>query len=227
MKYYQIINSFPQLFSNDDNAPLQIITDHERIALWQAEEKKRLESRGLPTSWADIGIILEDPYIMMVRDLVQFPDGNIRGYIRLINRADIEGGQGVAVLPYMGGEFLLLHQYRHATRSWHLEIPRGFGEPGVDPINQAIAEIWEEVKGELDELTDLGELHANSGMESCSTKIYYAKLRAVGSPEQSEGIRNVEWVTLPELENYIETGTITDSFSIAAYVRAKLRGIIT
>ena len=82
----------------------------------------------MPTNWADIGVLLSDPYIIVLRDLVEFPNKEKNGYFRIINRADFNSSKSVVVMPFYDGKILLLRQYRHATRSWHLEIPRGFGE---------------------------------------------------------------------------------------------------
>jgi len=226
MEYEFLISHFSHLFANNENGQLKIITDFQQIASWQKKEKARLAKQGLPQEWADIGVVLDDPYIVMVRDLVQFPNGQMRGYIRLLSRADLLGGQGVAVLPCIESSLLLLRQFRHATRSWHLEIPRGFGEPDTSPMQQAQTEIQEEIDGVVEELLDLGELHVNTSMEGHATKLFLAKLRSVGQPEHSEGIQSIKRVRVNKFKALISNGSITDSFTIAAYTRARLRGLI-
>lgn len=226
MNYQRLITEHPEIFRDGDDVLLHIITDPQRITSWQEKERTRLEQKGLPSSWAEIGVILDDPYIVVIRDLVEFPDGNLRGYIRLINRADLLGGQGVAILPSLRSTILLLRQYRHATRSWHLEIPRGFGEKNTPPIEQACAEIAEEVGGIINRMVDLGEMHVNTGMEGNATRLFFAQLQSADKPEKSEGIKEIIEVNLVKFEALIKEGAITDSFTIAAYTRAKLRGLI-
>ena len=157
---------------------------------------------------------------------MEFPGGRRGGYFRVINQADLRGGQGVVVLAEKDNKFLLLHQFRHPTRSWNYEVPRGFGEPGVKAEEQAKNEIHEEVSGEIDELVDLGIYYSNTGLEANKVKLFYAKLKSVGKLAEEEGIESILWVSLAELEEMIANATITDGFTIATYTRAKLRKLI-
>ena len=225
INYRDLISSNPSLFKKE-KVPIKLILDEDQISLWQ--EKKRAEciEQGKPLEWADIGVVLDDPYILVIRDLVEFPDGHLGSYFRIINRADLRGGQGVVVLAEMNGKYLLIHIYRHPTRSWSYEVPRGFGEQGIQAKEQAKNEIREEVGGEISELIDLGIYHSNTGLEGNQVKLFYAKLSTVGKPANDEGIESLVWVSLTELEDLIASGEITDGFTIAAYARAKLKGLI-
>lgn len=225
LEYWSFVEKFPNLFFNG-NVPLKIVTDPRRIASWQEQRRNALIAVGKPPHWADIGIVLDYPYIVVIRDLVEFPDGRLNGYFRIINRADLQGGQGVVILAEMDKKFLLLHQYRHPIRSWSFEAPRGFGEPGVSATDQAKDEIYEEVGGEISELVDLGIYCNNTGLEGNTLELFYAKLKSVGKPAEAEGIESMLWVSLVELEEMIANARITDGFTIAAYTRAKLRGLL-
>ena len=157
---------------------------------------------------------------------MEFPDGSRGSYFRVLSQADLHGGQGVVVLPAMNNRYLLLRQYRHPTRSWSYEVPRGFGEPGVPAEQQAKNEVKEETQGDVDELIDLGIYHSNTGMEGNKVRLFFANLKSIGKPAQAEGIESYRWVSLGELEEMIATAKITDGFTIAAYTRAKLQGIL-
>jgi ADP-ribose pyrophosphatase len=225
MNYDDLRKTKPSLFTNE-NAAIKIITDKEVIADWQRKRIKDLEEEGFPLDWADIGVLFDGPYFLIVRDLVEFPDSKIWSYSRLVNRADVFGGQGVVVLPKFEGNLLLLHNFRHATRSWHYEIPRGFGEPGVASEDQAHSEIKEETGGKIGELIDLGDYFNNTGIEGNRVKLYLAELSSIGDPNTAEGIESFKLVTVSQLEGMISVGEITDGFTIAAYTRAKLRGFL-
>ena len=227
MNYWKLVETFPDLFRNE-NAALEVITNSETILEWQEARKLHLAKDDLCIQWAEIGVILDDPYIIGIRDLVRFPDGRLNGYIRLIDRASMYGGQSVAILPFIkeSKTFLLLKQFRHATRSWHLEIPRGFGEPNVPTLEQAKVELWEEARISTDEFVDLGLLHVNTGPESTATQLFFVHGKTEGTPNVIEGIDDFVFLSLDELESHIDKGQITDSFTIAAYTRAKLRQII-
>jgi ADP-ribose pyrophosphatase len=221
-----IIRNHPKLLSNED-APIKILSDEADIKQWQENKKLHLEQKSQPIEWADIGIAFDDPFVIILRDLVEFPGGFRNGYIRLYNRAYLEGGAaGVVMLPEMNGKLLLMHQFRHATRSWHWEIPRGFGEPGVKAEDQARAEIEEEISGEIAELTNLGLYFNNTGLEGNPIYLFLAKMSSIGEPKLKFGVDKFIWVSVSELEKMIADGEITDGFTIAAYTKAKLKGLI-
>lgn len=225
--YQELMKLVPSIFKNE-NSPLEIITDFQTISKWEQSRRQELLHNHQPEHWARIGIVLDDPYILCVRDLVKFPNGAINGYIRIIDRASLENGQGVAILPYdqKTNRFLLLRHFRHATRSWHLEIPRGFGEPNITPIEQAKQELWEELKISSVQFQDLGKMHANTGLESTETQLFFASGKFESEPNRDEGIDSVAYISNQEFEEQIKNCGITDSFTIAAYFRAKLRGFL-
>jgi len=223
--YFDLMKSNPALFHNE-NFPFKIITNPGAIARWQDQQRTELMRSGLPTNWSDIGIVLDDPYIIMIRDLVEFPGGKRGGYIRLISRADLKGGEGIVVLPLFQEKILMLRQFRHATRSWNLEAPRGFGTIGISSEENARKEIIEEIGGELLNLIDLGYYHANTGMESSKVRLYCGNLISIGEPDRQEGIDRIMPISLSEIEDMIRDGQITDGFTIAAYTRSKLLKLI-
>jgi ADP-ribose pyrophosphatase len=223
--YMEFAKRHSALFDNKQ-ALLKLEMNPEAIAAWQEMKIKKLSEKNLPIEWAEIGIILNDQYILILRDLVDIPGHGKSGYFRVLNQADLRGGQGVVILPAMNDKYLLLRQYRHPTRSWSYEVPRGFGEPGIPAEQQAKNEVYEETQGEIAELIDLGIYYSNTGLEGNKVKLFYANLKSIGKPAQAEGIESYRWVSLSELEDMIATSMITDGFTIAAYTRAKLRGLL-
>ena len=224
-KYQRILETNPYLFDNE-NALLSIVLDQKIINEWQAKREDELKQKNLPVEWAKIGVLVDDTYNILIRDLVKFPNGIMYGYIRSVTAASLRGGHGVVVLPEYQGKIMLLHQYRHPTRKWHYEIPRGYGEPNTPSVENAHKEVEEETGGKVEELVSLGEFHNNTGYEFASVALFYAKLASVGKPEINEGIESFVWLTVKELEEWIADETITDGFTIAAYTKAKLKGLI-
>jgi ADP-ribose pyrophosphatase len=225
MDYFSLVNSHRKLFDNE-NALLNIVLDPKTIRDWEANEEAELRKKGLPLQWAKLGVILDDPYNIIVRDLVRFPNGEMRGYGRSIAAATLKGGRGVVILPEHQGKILLLRMYRHPTRQWHYEFPRGYGEPNIPPIDNAHKEIEEETGGDVSELVSLGEFYNNTGYEFAYVSLFYAKLSSIGTANENEGIGSFLWVSVKELEEWIASGKINDSFTIGAYARAKLKGLI-
>lgn len=223
--YEGLMISWPDLFSNE-NAAYEIIKDPVKISSWQQEYRARLENSGVPTEWANIGIVLDDPYVLALRDLVRMPSGQLNGYIRLVNRADLSGGHSVVVLPVIDEHIILIRIFRHATRSWHLEIPRGFGEPGVLAEEQAKSEVSEEIGGKISDLIPLGQVHSNTGIEGQKVAMFLARLSAFDDPKQEEGINGIQTILIEEVEEMIATSLITDAFTITAIYQARLRNLL-
>lgn len=162
------------------------------------------------------GVVHADPWVMMVVDPVVMPDGRLGRYGRLVTTIDAEG---VAVLPITtDGRVLLLRHWRHATQSWHLEIPRGFGEIGATSERQAAAELSEEleVSGEM---VPLGHLHPDTGMLASRVALFAAMVSADALPAHREGLASVVEMTRPEFEDAILEGDVTDPFAICAWTR--------
>jgi ADP-ribose diphosphatase len=214
---------WPALFVNPPGAAYEILFDSSQVNAAEAEDAARLEARGLPASWGRTGVVYEDPYTIVVRDAVRRPDGSLGTYARTLPAS---GGAGAAVLPLLDGEIVLLRQFRHATRSEQLEIPRGFGEPGVTAADQARAELREEIQAEAHSLVSLGGLHPNTGAASGCTELFLAHIHDFGEPQAAEGITRIEPWSAGMVAESIGAGAITDSFTIAAFTRAWLRGLL-
>jgi ADP-ribose pyrophosphatase len=166
------------------------------------------------------GVVHADPWVMMVVDPVVMPDGRLGRYGRLVTTIDAEG---VAVLPVTAdGRVLLLRHWRHATQSWHLEIPRGFGEIGASSERQAEAELSEEldVSGVM---VPLGHLHPDTGMLASRVALFAARVAADARPAHREGLASVVEMTTAHFEDAILDGQVTDPFAICAWTRLTLR----
>jgi len=151
-RYDTIRRKWPERFVNPPGAAYEILFESSLVRAAEAEDEARMVARGLPTAWAKTGVVYEDPYIILVRDAVRRPDGSLGSYCRTLPAS---GAAGAAVLPMLDGKIVLLCHFRHATRTQHLEIPRGFGEPGVSAADQARAELREEIQAEADSLVEL------------------------------------------------------------------------
>src|SRR5579883_2488092 len=139
VEYLAFARQHPELFGPAD-AAVRILLDPADIRRVEADMAAKLRTRGLPESGAEIGIV-HDPYILFLRDAVEFPDGARRSHTRVLNLV----GNGAAALPVFGDKIVLTRQFRHALRRWSLEVPRGAIEPGETPEEAAVAEVEEEI----------------------------------------------------------------------------------
>ncbi len=169
------------------------------------------------------GVMYRDGYYVLLRDAVRFRDGSTGPYIRFVPAA---GHGGAAVLPLVDSSVILIRHQRHATRESHWEIPRGFADIGERPEETARREIREELHVPDPELLELGSVHPDTGASNVWTKLYLARLRGLGQIETNEGIDKVRQVTSEELDTMVRTGEITDSFTLAAILQARLRGLL-
>jgi ADP-ribose pyrophosphatase len=230
--YKMLQQLHPELFTNlDDWHSIKIITDEQKILEWQNAQKAAAGQQPELLSRIDIGVVYEDPYVIMIRDLVVFPKGNIGTYIRSVSPAGLNKGYPIAILPVRGQQILLLDIFRHATRSFQFEIPRGYGEDHVSAEENARMELKDETNWEAKNIIPLGSYNANTGIEVISVQLFLAKLDENESTEDKTGnlkeaIRGISYVNIPEFDQMIREGTIIDGFTIAAFTRAKLAGLI-
>lgn len=227
-EYIKLIEEHPELFRNKEKGTIKIITNPLKIQEEESKIKKELRRKNLPESYGDIGILVEDPYFLIVRDLVEFPNGRMGGYMRFINTASLEGGPAVAILPAYKGKIILLRNFRHATRNWELEIPRGFGEKGISGEDNARKELFEETGLNAYKLTQLGLLHTDTAVRSSHVFLFYAEVKELSKSilETDEVISGKIFLNQTEFEDMIKQGNITDAFTISAYSMAKLWGLI-
>jgi ADP-ribose pyrophosphatase len=220
-RYNALRRQWPELFDNPADFPFTILFEPSQVTAAEDAQRTSLAAHGQPESWARTGVVYEDPYLIVARDAVRFPGGFLGTYVRAIPAT---GAVGAVVLPVLDDQVVLLDHARHATRTSHLEVPRGFGEPGVAAADQARQELREEIGAEAVSLTDLGLFHANTGMSSDVTQLFMAEIRALGTPQAAEGITEVRLYPAHEVAQLIKTGQITDGFTIAAFTRAWLFG---
>ncbi|MEV0457091.1 NUDIX hydrolase [Catellatospora methionotrophica] len=225
--YDRLREQRPHLFANPPGAAYEIVLDpvlQEQVA---DESALKLAAAGLPEQNGDIGVVYADRYTMLVRDAVRFPDGTLGVYIREMSPHD---GVGAAILPVLpDGRILLVRHFRHATRRWHWEIPRGFAEPGADGAATAAREVEEELGVAAAEVVHLGALDTDTGAEVGGDELYLARLAGVPEAHPAgaveEGIDEFRAVTAEEFTQLIRDGQLGDAFTLAAYAYALARGL--
>lgn len=221
--YFALVQEYPTLFLNPPEGGITVLLKEDEIRAAEAAMRRYYEAQGLPAAWAEVGILYRDQYVLLLRDAVRFPDGQLGTYFRLI---DETGVPGVIILPVYQGKILLTRHFRHATRRWHLEIPRGFGTRGLTSEENARRELVEETGATIARIDSLGHAYPNTGATADCNEFFYAEITSYGPADEHEGISELFTVTVPELEALIRDNDIDDEFTIVAYTRAKLRGLI-
>lgn len=223
-EYLVFARSRPELFANPRGTIITILLDPAEIHEVEADAMTRLRAKGLPEEWGRVGIAYRDQYMTLLRDAVQFPDGSRGTYIRFVDWG--EGAAGVIVLPIYRGHVVLERHFRHATRTWHLELPRGFGTAGLSQEENARRELEEEIGAVVTRLESLGMVYPDSGASTENDALFYAEIESYTGPDAHEAIDELELVTIEEFERRLRDGEITDGFTLIAYARAKLRNLL-
>lgn len=178
----------------------------------------------------ECGFVYEDNYIAVVRDRVRFCSGEQGTYLRIFEQPTLKGSQGgVVVLPSFEGKFWLVRHYRHATREWELELPRGFCEPSLSPEENARRETKEELGVEPALVSLLGQIAANTGLLASFVSTWRAELpSAPVSTEQNRkgGIAAHVPMTSSDLKQAIRSGEIHDGFTLSTIALADALGLL-
>lgn len=210
---------------------IELLGDRPAIEAASASVREELARRGEPASWADIGEVYRDRYLVIYRDAVRFRTGRAGTYIRLATPAPADDGVVgvVAVIERADavGHTLFTRNFRHATRRWELELPRG-GRPANLSISQAALMEAREETGYADvigEPRELGRFVADSGMgggEIAVVRIVVGGARAASAIEEAESIdAEVRWLDDGEVVAAIADGRLRDGVTISAWALAR------
>jgi len=160
-----------------------------------------------------------NPWISISHNKVINPAGGkgIYGVVQFKNLA-------VGILPLdEENNTWLVGQYRYALDQYSWEIPEGGSPKGTDPLESAKRELKEEVGLVAQEWLPLLEIHTSNSVTDESGIIYVAKKlhQEEAEPEDTEELQ-VKKLPFAEVLQMVMNGTITDSMSIAAILKAKI-----
>jgi ADP-ribose pyrophosphatase len=221
--YRTLTEKYPDLFRNPPGAAFEILLDEADIQRAEQHMAKRLGEAGAPLEWSRVGVAFRDQYVLLLRDAVRYVDGSVGTYIRAVEPKS--AFPGVVVLPLWHGQVLVIRHFRHATRGWHLEIPRGSGL-AADPRESARRELAEEIGATGARLIELGTMYPDTGLTNSRVALFCAEVASYSAPEAIEGITEILPLQVERFEEMIDSGELEDGYLLAAYARAKARGLI-
>jgi ADP-ribose pyrophosphatase len=207
--YLDMIRDYPLLVADMGDAKkgeIEILIAPEKMAEIEAKTGR------------DVGLIKKDKYWTWLNDAVRFPSGAEGVYSRILwNKALKNPDVGVCVMPEIEGKGIVLNcNYRHATRSWELELPRGGVNESETVEDAARRETLEETGKVLSKLTLLGHIAPDTGTLSTVVPIYLATVAGSQdtAQEESEAIEENIVLSHAELKKAIVDG----------YYDCKIRG---
>jgi ADP-ribose pyrophosphatase len=199
---------------------IEILSDPADIEAARAAAAAHRAAHALPAEDTRVGVLASDPYMLVLRDPVRFPDGSLGLYNRIIE------GRSVAAIPLLGDKIVLLRIFRHGMRSWSLEFPRGGCDRNETPEAAIRREIAEEIGAKPREIVALGSFTPGGSILSIIASLFAVRIDAVGRPDSAEGISGLEVLGMTEVEARIRSGEILDGFTMGAFLRARLAGLI-
>jgi ADP-ribose pyrophosphatase len=231
--YFEYLDTYPETLGPDGKASLgeiEIVRDRQKIA-----EIQQMTGR-------QVGVVAKDNYWIWLNDPVKFPNSKYGVYGRLLWRSSLKGPAGVAVMAILpDGKIPLNRNFRHATRSWEYELPRGARDHNESIEAAALREVKEETGMVIDSLVSLGEMIPDSGLTNSVVPIFLAKVVSQEDPlfEDSEAIADIDAFSVEELKQGFINGYLSvkidekickiklrDPFLAFALLQAELRSLL-
>lgn len=156
-------------------------------------------------------LVYQNDFAIFYDDEVRFPAGEKGHYIRLAWKAQY--GVGIFAKDEQG-RVLLVRNFRHETRSWHWEIPKGFGIEGLSPEECALKELQEET-GFIGLKTTLFKEVKDRNLITYLIQIELSQdQRTASDREKGEAISRVCFFDRKDLDKLIHHEEVTDGLTL-------------
>ncbi len=219
-RYRRLETTRPELFVTRAQGAYRILADGPMIERAKADAATLRASQAMTYEDTRVGVLADDPYVVALREAVEFPDGRFGLYNRFIVPS------GIVVLPVLHSEVVVLYRYRHGTRSWHYEFPRGIVEAGEKDDEAVKRELFEEIGASANEIIPMGSVHSSSGITNEYSEIFLARLSNIGPPDRHEAVLRIEVLSRHDFRQKVAAGEITDGPTLAAYAQAAARDLL-
>jgi 8-oxo-dGDP phosphatase len=159
--------------------------------------------------------IYRNPWLVFREDDIRRPDGST-GIYSVVDKPTY-----ALVMPYDGGRFRLVEQFRYPIGARRWEFPQGTAPDLADaePAELAERELREETGLRATSLEVLGQLDVAPGMTSQRGWVFLATGIAEGEADREHEEQDMcsAWFSRDEVEQMIRSGVMADAQSIAAY----------
>lgn len=216
-EYLDFLRTYNHLgeMGNYKDGKIEIVLEQKTVKKIEENQAKNYmkegESEEEAHEHARVGIVARDKYWVWIRDAVIFPSGGTGTFDRIIKTGSLDRdvNNSVAVLPVdKEGRIYVNMAYRHAIRSWVIEIPRGKIEKHESAVVAAKRELREETGIEVSKLEFLGEMTPDSGTVSSRVPIYLGHVESKSNIKQdySEAISMTISMTVSEVKEAFARG---------------------
>jgi 8-oxo-dGTP pyrophosphatase MutT (NUDIX family) len=154
-------------------------------------------------------------------DLVAMPGATIATRDVVVH----PGAVGIIALD-VGGQVLLLQQYRHPVGRLLWEPPAGLlDEPGEDPLAAAKRELYEEAHLQAERWDVLLDVFTSPGMTNEAVRIYLARDVSPAEGPRFEGrdeetAMPIQWVPLDEAVRLAQSGDLHNPLAVMGVLAA-------
>lgn len=249
-RYLDLISKYPESFGplgRWKQGEIEITLNPELIQKIENQMRYRMITKGVSEAdaekWSSVGVVAEDNYWIWIRDAVIFPSGVYGTYDRLMWKSGLFGGiPGVAILPLLSTKKIIVNiNYRHATRSWEIELPRGQRKEGESIEKAAGRELKEETGYMISKCTHLGTMIPDSGTLMSQVPVICGEVSHSGESdkEYSEAIVQNPAFSKEEIKQGFNRGYIEvpikgelvkvncrDPYLAYAMLQAELKGLL-
>lgn len=177
LEYFSFVN-FGNI-GDYQNGEIQIVNDYESMLRIQHEYCNQFIKKGLKNDkakqYSRVGVVQEDPYWIWLRDPLILPNRTTTAYNRFFPRSGLNGVSGIVVMGIDKKHKILINIiFRHATRSWEVELPRGAREKNETSEQAAFRELEEETGFRAKNLIKIASIASDSGILSNFMDLYIA-----------------------------------------------------
>lgn len=164
---------------NYKNGEMQIVDDYDAMLQIQHQYYNQFIKKGLKhdaaKQYSRVGIVQEDPYWIWLRDPLILPNHTTTAYNRFFPRSGLNGVSGIVVMGVDEDHKILINIiFRHATRAWEVELPRGAREKHETSEQAAFRELEEETGFRAKNLIKIATIASDSGILSNFMDLYVA-----------------------------------------------------
>lgn len=224
-EYFELIKQRKELFINQEDYPIQILINEKDIK----ECEKTIQN--------EIGIVYHDKYLYLIRDAIKFQNGEYGSYLRFIN--EVDSNNSIVVLPIIYNKndkktyILLEKHFRHASRQYLYEFPRGFGNSNLSVEENVLNELEEEIGlNNHTFIKNIGKIYPDSGLFEKYVNVYIVEYQLnknefiFNTNDDYEGITEFKVISKEKLFELIASNKITDGFTLSTIMLAISKGII-
>jgi len=215
--YHTLFEQFPEVMGRLGSwkrGEIEIATNPAEIKKIENHCYHKLLRKGFSTEeakrYSRVGIVAEDQYWIWVRDAVYFPGGIMGTYERLLRKTGLIGPSGVVIFAVRDKKVVVNVNFRHTTRCWELELPRG-GQRENETLEQAAKrELKEETGCIVKKFTFLGTVASGTGVIGGTRPVYFGTVtkKVARHLDESEAIATSLEISIEDLKEAFSKGYI-------------------